>query len=85
MTIGRGISDVFRKNIGIGEFNLLREGVVGFKHIKQHQRRYAACGIARREIQKFAFADFTVGVIVIVIKQLLRKIFGSQARHRLSP
>ena len=77
--------NIFRQDIGIGEFDLLCQRVVGLEHIEQGQRRYAPHSVASREIQKLAFVDFTVGVVVVIVEQFLWKIFGGQARHRLSP
>ncbi|MOA13254.1 hypothetical protein D3C78_1332970 [compost metagenome] len=83
--VRRGILNIFRENIGVGKFNLFRKGVIRLEHIKQRQRRDTTHSVACSQIQKLAFVNFSVRVVVVIIEQLLRKIFGGQTRHRISP
>ncbi len=85
MAVRRGIGDVFGQNVGIGELYLLSEGVIGLEHIKQRQRRDATDSIAGSQIEELTFVDFAVSVIIVVVEQFLRKVFGGHTRHRISP
>ncbi|MNE14781.1 hypothetical protein D3C80_1076700 [compost metagenome] len=83
--VRRRVVNIFRENIGVGKFHLFRESVIRFEHIKQRQRRHTAHSVACSQIQKLALVNFAVRVVVVIFDQLLRKIFGGQARHRISP
>jgi hypothetical protein len=83
MTVGRGIVNILRADIRVGKRHLLRQGIVGFQQVKQRQRGHSADGIFPRQLEKLTFADFTVGIVVVVLEQLLREIFGRQSRHRV--
>ena len=68
--------NILRADIRVGKRHLLRQSIVGLQQVKQRQRGHPADGILPRQLEKLAFADFAVGVVVIVFEQLLRKIFG---------
>lgn len=68
--------NILRADIRVGERYLLCRGIVGLQQIKQRQRGHPADGIFPRQLEKLAFADFAVGIVVIILEQLLREIFG---------
>ena len=68
--------NILRADIRVSERYLLCQSIVGLQQIKQRQRGHPADGIFPRQLEKLAFADFTVGIVVIILEQLLREIFG---------
>jgi hypothetical protein len=65
--------NILRTDIRVGKRHLLRQSIVGLQQIKQRQRGHPADGILPRQLEKLAFADFAVGIVVIIFEQLLRK------------
>ena len=76
VAVRRGIMNILRTDIRVGERYLLCQGIVGLQQIKQRQRGHPADSIFPRQLEKLAFADFAVGIVVIILEQLLREIFG---------
>lgn len=68
--------NILRADIRVGERYLLCQGIVGLQQIKQRQRGHPADSIFPRQLEKLAFTDFAVGILVIILEQLLREIFG---------
>ncbi len=65
--------NILRADIRVGERYLLCQGIVGLQQIKQRQRGHPADSIFPRQLEKLAFTDFAVGIVVIIFEQLLRK------------
>ena len=68
--------NILRADIRVSKRNLLRQSIVGLQQIKQRQRGHPADSIFPRQLEKLAFTDFAVGIVVIILEQLLREIFG---------
>ena len=81
VALRRCVGDVLRDDIGIGEFDLLRKSVIGAHRGQDRRSGQSSNREFRGAIEKLAFRDAAMGIIVIELKQLRMKVFRAQTFH----
>jgi len=76
MAVGRGVGDIFRFDVRVGELDLLGQRVVGREGIEHSD----GCQTTQRDgcgaVEKLPSAELSMSVEVVQLEQFGRKIFG---------